>query len=421
MNSVATRARLPIDGRRLLADLQQLRRFGASGTGVVRPALSEADVASRHWLVDRMRGAGLQAGIDGIGTVFGRSPEASRALLIGSHTDTQPEGGWLDGSMGVVYGIEVARALRDRGAPTGLGVDVASWVDEEMRFTNFLGSRSFCGLLSRDDSRELVGRDGCRLEEALRKADLIDRPINRLDPARHFGYLEAHIEQGGVLEATRNKVGVVTAIVGIRSFEVHFTGQQNHAGTTPMHLRRDAGMALVSFAARLDQEFRGIAAERTVWTIGRARFHPGTESIIPGRADLLLQFRDVDSEVLQRLENCLRSVAERQAADGPVAIEARPTARNAVPAKMDAAYQQALADAAAHIVPGKWMRMPSGAGHDAQVFSPLMPTGMLFVPSIGGISHSFDEDTAEEDLIVGCQVFADGVDSILNNQAARRR
>jgi beta-ureidopropionase / N-carbamoyl-L-amino-acid hydrolase len=401
--------------KRLLADLHKLRSFGSVGNGVVRPALTPIDVESRHWLVERMREAGLDAQIDGIGNVFGRDQRAAHTLLLGSHTDTQPEGGWLDGSMGVIYALEVARALRESGRFSERGVDIASWVDEEMRFANFLGSRTFAGLLEPTDAYPIVGRDGVALEHALRQASLIGRPVARLDPKRHIGYLEAHIEQGGILEASNNRLGVVTAIVGIRSLEIEFSGQQNHAGTTPMHLRRDAGTALLKFWAALEERLRPVVSPGSVWTVGRVVLHPGAESIVPGKASLLLQLRDVDSDVLARMELAATTLGSEVAATTRAEVAIRPTLRNAVPAKMNPRFQQALAEAAQLLAPGHWMTMPSGAGHDAQVFSPLMPTGMLFVPSIGGISHSFDEDTREEDIALGCEVFTTAICSLLDS------
>ena len=244
-----------INGERLLDDLRTLRKFGSVGTGVVRQALSSVDMESRHWLVERMREAGLDAGIDGLGTVIGRSRAGGRALLVGSHTDTQPTGGWLDGAMGVMYGLELARAFREHEATRDLALDVASWIDEEGAFFGCLGSQAFCGMVEEEALDAAVGPGGVRLSEALRKAGLRGRPWEQLDPERYAGYLEAHIEQGPYLEEEEKRIGVVTSIVGIRSYQIAFKGQQNHAGTTPMARRRDAATALIDLAHHVNRRF----------------------------------------------------------------------------------------------------------------------------------------------------------------------
>lgn len=402
----------PINTERLLADLRKLRSFGAHGHGVVRPALSPIDIESRHWLVERMTEAGLGAAIDGLGTVYGRSPNPGPALLIGSHSDTQPTGGWLDGAMGVIYGIEIARALREAPETRDLAVDVASWIDEEGAFGSFIGSRAFCG----EDMDVIIASarndDGLSLRDALAAAGILGRPLARFAAGRYAGYLEPHIEQGGHLEETGHRIGVVTAIVGIREFRVAFCGQQNHAGTTPMARRKDAGAALMAFAHRLNGEFAAVAGPRSVWTIGRVELHPGYPSIIPGRAEFLLQFRDADAAVMDRFEAKLKDLA---AAGGPVAVAVSPFDEAVAPTVMDAGLQHHLAAAAERHAPGKWVHMPSAAGHDAQVIGLAMPAAMLFVPSIGGISHDFAEDTADVDIALGCQVAATAAASILKS------
>lgn len=394
-----------INAERLIGDLRKLRTFGAEGHGVVRPALSPVDVASRRWLVERMTEAGLEARIDGIGTVYGRSKNPGKALLVGSHSDTQPTGGWLDGAMGVIYGLEIARAL------PGLAVDVASWIDEEGAFGSFIGSRAFCG----ENMDEIIAGarndDGLLLRDALAATGLLGRPLARFEPGRYVGYLEPHIEQGGHLDDTGKRIGVVTAIVGIREFRVEFRGQQNHAGTTPMHKRKDAGAALVAFVTALNTTFAKVAGPRSVWTVGRIALHPGFPSIIPGRAELVLQFRDADAAVMDRMESTLNQLA---AAAGPVPVTVSQFDEGVAPTVMDAGLQRHIADAAERHAPGNWVHMPSAAGHDAQVIGTVMPACMLFVPSIGGISHDFAEDTSDADIALGCQVAATAVASILS-------
>ena len=404
-----------INPERLIGDLRTLRTYGTTGPGVVRPSLSAVDMASREWLVGRMTEAGLDAAIDGVGSVYGRSRNAGKALVIGSHSDTQPRGGWLDGAMGVIYAIEIARALAEDPATRHLAVDCISLIDEEGTYCGFLGSLSFCGLLDAEAIATSANRDGHRLADAITEAGLDGRPLARLEPDRHIAYLEAHIEQGAVLEDTAKRIGVVTGIVGNRSYDVTFTGQQNHAGTTPMPKRRDAGVALVDFASRLHAAFAEIAGPPTVWTVGHISLDPGAVSIIPGRAEMILQTRDHDDARLDALEARAHELVAEANARGPVAVAIARRGEPAVPVPMDDGLQAHLAAAAEAALPGGWISMPSGAGHDAQVLATVLPSAMLFVPSIDGISHDFAEDTADDDIVLGCQVLCDAAAAILGD------
>lgn len=400
------------DGRRVIADLRRLAEFGRYETGVHRPTYSPEDVASRQWLVDRFAEAGLDPVIDGIGNVIGRNPRATRRLLVGSHSETQPRGGWLDGALGVIYALEAARAFAADPALDGLGVEAVAWADEEGHYGNMLGSRSFTDGLGEDEIEQATSREGKRLRDALAEAGYAGRPCERLDPARYVGYLEAHIEQGGTLEATGRRIGVVEAIIGNWNYWVTVTGQQNHAGTTEMHRRKDAAAALVRLAARIHDRFADIAGRRTVWTIGRILVDPNAPSIVPGRAEMQVQFRDTDTEVLGRFERTLQELVAEADSAGPCAVAIAPISKSA-PAAMDAAFQNAIEAAAERHAPGLHMRMPSGAGHDAQILARRMRSAMLFVPSINGVSHHWSEDTTEPDIMLGAQVFADAAAAIL--------
>jgi N-carbamoyl-L-amino-acid hydrolase len=401
-----------INDERLLSDLGELRGFGARDRGVVRQAFSEVDLESRRWLMAKMQAAGLNAMTDGVGNVIGTVSDSTRALLMGSHTDTQPEGGWLDGAMGVIYALEIARAAREQYGDR-YPIDVASWMDEEGHYLTCLGSRSFCGKLPESEIDAAVNAEGRPLREAIREAGLGSIPAARLDSSRHVAYLEAHIEQGCVLENFGKRIGVVSSIVGGAAFRVVITGQQNHAGTTPMSMRRDAGVAFVELAHRIHSEFNKIAQVGTVWTIGDARFFPGAVNTIPGRSEFMLEFRDVDEERIQQLAVRLHELVDAANDDGRVEVKTVPLGDVIPPAHMSAAIQQHIAAAAERKVPGGWMTLPSGAGHDAAIFADLIPSGMLFVPSIAGISHSFLENTTNEDIVLGCQVMAESAISFL--------
>jgi N-carbamoyl-L-amino-acid hydrolase len=395
-----------INPARLLDDLKALRNFGANGPGVVRLSLSPVDMDARRWLASRMTDAGLDATIDGVGTVFGRSRKSGPALVIGSHTDTQPTGGWLDGALGVIYGLEIARALDECAATRDFAVDVASWIDEEGAFSSFLGSRSFVGDAIDASLQHARNRDGLLLGDALAQAGVADVPRVMLDRTRQRAYLEPHIEQGGRLEASGKSIGVVTTIVGIREFQLRFTGQRNHAGTTPMSIRRDAGAALVAFIARIDAAFGRLADADTVWTVGRIDLDPGSFSVVPGKADMYLQFRDGNSERLHAMESALAALVDEWNLQHAVQVELIPCDGPEEPVVMDTALHQRIAQAAEAVAPGQWIHMPSGASHDAQVIAHHIPACMLFVPSIGGVSHDFIEDTSEAHIVLGCEVAA---------------
>ncbi len=398
--------RLHADGARVLADLHALRSIGAYKTGVHKPTFSEPHMRSLEWLAQRLAEAGLTAAIDGIGNVLGTATKSGPKLLAGSHLESQNFAGWLDGPLGVVYALEAARIINPDPTANG-AVEVAVWCDEEGHFGSFLGSRSYVGAVTDDDIDAARDRSSGRtMRDALREVGLAGRARETAERGRHIGYIEAHIEQGQMLESGDLKIGVVTSIVGIWQYRITFSGEQNHAGTTRMDVRKDAGLALARFCVDIDDRFPKLSGPRTVWTTGRITLDPGAPSIIPGRAEMLFQIRDDDPGVIDRLEDLLRSMAAEVSAQGRcnVAVE---RLRTGAPAMMDATFQQTIEAASAAFAGGRSVRMPSAAGHDAQVLATIMPAGMLFVPSIGGISHHWSENTGDADIVTGAQVFVE--------------
>jgi beta-ureidopropionase / N-carbamoyl-L-amino-acid hydrolase len=397
---------LPVDGARVLADLNALRAIGAYKTGVHKPTFSEPHMRSIKWLAARLPEAGLDPAIDGIGNVLGTSTKPGPKLLAGSHLESQNFAGWLDGPLGVVYALEAARVINPEPSLKG-AVEVAAWCDEEGHFGHFLGSRSYVGAVTEAEIDAARDRSSDRtMRQALASVGLAGRPRVTAERGRHIGYLEAHIEQGKTLEDGGLKIGVVTSIVGIWQYRITFTGEQNHAGTTRMAIRRDAGLALARFCVAIDDSFPAVCGPRTVWTTGRITLDPGAPSIIPGRAEMLFQMRDDDPNVIERLEAHLRRMAAEVTAEGRCGVEVE-RIRTGAPAMMDAAFQDAIEAATARCADGKSIRMPSGAGHDAQVLATIMPSGMLFVPSIGGISHHWSENTDDADIVTGAKVFVE--------------
>jgi N-carbamoyl-L-amino-acid hydrolase len=401
-----------VDGARVLADLQALRGIGAYKTGVHKPTFSEAHMHSLEWLAQRLSEADLTADTDGIGNVFGTAAKSGPKLLAGSHLESQNFAGWLDGPLGVVYALEAARVINPDPSVKG-AVEVAAWCDEEGHFGSFLGSRSYVGGVTEADIDAARDRSSGRtMREALRDVGLAGRARARAERGRHIGYLEAHIEQGRTLESGGLAIGVVTSIVGIWQYRITFSGEQNHAGTTRMDVRKDAGLALARFCVAIDDRFPKLSGPRTVWTTGRITLDPGAPSIIPGRAEMLFQIRDENPDLIERLEDVLQSMAAEARAQGGcgVAVE---RIRTGVPAMMDAKFQQAIEAASTAFAGGRSIRMPSGAGHDAQILATIMPAGMLFVPSIGGVSHHWSENTADADIVTGAEVFVEACRRLL--------
>lgn len=398
---------MKINPTRFLADLHRLRAFGASGVakGVVRPAYSAADIAARAWLAERFEAAGLKVHYDPMGSLFGLS-DAPKSLLLGSHSDSQPEGGWLDGALGVIAGLEVARAAKEAGGPA---VSVVSFQDEEGRFGVTTGSTVWSGQMSLNEADQLTDRKGQTLAKA--RASMASLAGGFLDPEPFSGFIEMHIEQGPWLDQAGEAVGIVTDIVGIRDMRITFEGEQNHAGTTPMHLRKDAFQALGAFNTLIADRFQNVVTPQTVWTIGHVKLHPDAHSIVPGRATFSMQWRDGDADRLGRMDSLVRQTAQDVAQARGLAVSFGPML-GLEPVAMNKRLRAALEASAQAQTGGRWRLMPSGALHDATNVARHMPVAMLFVPSLNGISHAFEEDTREADLITGLKVLAGAVSKL---------
>lgn len=402
---------MQVNAARFLNDLHTLRTFGASGVGkgVVRPAYSEADIAARVWLSEQIEKAGLTAHFDPMGNVFGLADGPS--ILLGSHTDTQPQGGWLDGALGVIAALEVARAAQETDGPK---VSIVSFQDEEGRFGVTTGSAVWSGALALKDADELTDTAGTPLGGARQSmAHLADGFV---DPKLFSSYIELHIEQGPWLDQAGESVAVVSEIVGIRDMRITLRGQQNHAGTTPMHLRRDAFQGLSLFNQKINDRFRNVVTPQTVWTIGDVRVSPDASSIVPGQVVFSMQWRDSDPARLVQMESIIRETIEEICREGGLDAEFGGL-MGLEPVKMAAPLRAALEESAEELCAGKWRILPSGALHDATNIAALMPVAMLFTASINGISHAFEEDTDEQDLVAGLRVLASAVSRLGANKS----
>jgi N-carbamoyl-L-amino-acid hydrolase len=401
-------AALNLNAVRLNRHLKELSAFGANPQGgVSRVAFSDADRAGRAFAIDRMRAAGLDPHVDFAGNIFGRRPGTGTALkpiLFGSHIDSVPEGGNYDGTVGSLAAIEVAQTLQETGVRTRHPIEVVIWANEE---GGLYGSRAVSGQLS---APELKNRawSGKTIEEGM--TFLGGTPARVSEVRRQRGdlatYLELHIEQGGNLEREALNIGVVEGIVGIRQWNVTVTGMQNHAGTTPMDQRRDALLATARFVDMVNRVVR-VEPGRQVGTVGRLEAFPGAPNVIAGRVTATLELRDIDSAKIQRLFAAIESEARRIGEATGTAFEFAGRHEN-VPAPSDPAIRQIIADVAKEL--GYSTRvMPSGAGHDAQAMAQLGPMGMIFIPSIGGISHSPKEFSTAEDIERGARVLMGAV------------
>lgn len=405
------------NAERALADLYELRRIGAYKTGVHRPTLSPQDMESREWLAGKLREIGHEVTIDGIANVMGRAPGDGPVVLAGSHIESQNHAGWLDGALGVIYALEAARAVAEAGEPGG--VDVIAFADEEGHFTgaSFLGSESFIGDVSEEALDGSVDRSGRgRLRDLLAEAGLAGRPRLLMEKDRYTAFLEAHIEQGRRLEDDGLRIGVVTSIVAIWQYRITFEGDQNHAGTTRIAIRRDAGKALMRLWHRIEEVFPGVVGPDSVWTVGRVTLDPGGPSIIPGHAEMLFQFRDADQATLDRMHDTLVGIVAEIDAEGPCPAKLEIMSQSK-PAIMAPGPQGCVLEAAKALAPDHHLVMPSGAGHDAQMIAPHIPSAMMFVPSIGGISHHWSEDTSDADLLLGAEVYVDAIARMLRGAA----
>lgn len=381
---------LRINPTRFQSDFTALSAIGATPAGGVnRPALSKAHLAARAWFAAQVQCANLTLRVDGAGNhsaiLPSPNPDAP-VLLLGSHLDSVPDGGRYDGALGVLAALEVLRTIQESGMSLPVHLEAIDFTDEEGTLVGFIGSGALAGTLAPSD---LLNPRGSRqsLMVGLERAGLSEAGIftARRDPATLAGYLELHIEQGSRLYQSGVDIGIVQGIVGIASFRLVFTGRTNHAGTTPMADRRDAGLGAASFTLAARQLVMDYFPGCVV-NVGSLRLEPGAFNIVPGRAELALECRAVEPGELERLQAALLAAARREADAYGLGLDVITLGVHA-PAPMNQVAQQAIRDSAANLGLSSQM-LPSGAGHDAQNLALLCPTGMIFISSVDGISHS---------------------------------
>jgi N-carbamoyl-L-amino-acid hydrolase len=392
-----------INSSRLHHNLEQLSQIGRTPDGALsRVAFSEADIEAREFVKELMRGAGLAVRVDAVGNIFGRregTDKDAAAILMGSHIDTVPDGGAFDGALGVLAAIEVAQTLEANRHTIRHPLEVAVWSDEEGGLS---GSRGFIGELPQAELDKIIA-DGMTLGKGIERlggnrARIADARSREAEVA---AYLELHVEQGGRLESEGVDIGVVTGIVGIRHYDVTFTGTPNHAGTTPMNRRQNALLAASESVLAVDRVVKSVSGSQ-VGTVGQLCVYPGAPNVIPGSVQLTVELRDLEMAKIDAVWTMLEPELNECAAKFGTTVKTE--LDHSLPGVLtDPAIQDAISGAAKEI-DLKHCFMPSGAGHDAQNLARIAPTGMIFVPSVGGVSHSREEHTGPKDVTHGGEV-----------------
>ncbi|MCA0374292.1 MAG: Zn-dependent hydrolase [Gemmatimonadetes bacterium] len=396
-----------VNGPRLNGWLAQFDAIGRTAGGINRVAYSEADLAGRTFTLGLFRDSGLTPRIDTLGNIIARVPGTQAGLapiLIGSHIDSVTDGGNYDGPVGSFAAIEVARSLREQGVTLRHPLDVVVWQNEE---GGTVGSKGYIGELTEADLAK-TARSGKTVREGI---GIIGGNVARIgESVRKRGdvacYIELHIEQGGNLERGRRDIGVVQGIVGLRWFEVTITGFANHAGATPMDQRQDAMLAAAKFTVAVHDAVRAEPG-RQVATVGRLTVSPNTTNVIPGQVVLTVDLRDLDQTKIDRLEARFKQLANEIGAATKTTF-AFSVLTDSKPALSDERVMEWV-EASAASLKASYNRMPSGAGHDAQEIAHIAPMGMIFIPSVGGISHSPKEFSRPEDIARGADVLLNAV------------
>lgn len=398
---------LTIDLNRLRDDILELSKIGYNPQtkGITRQGLTQSDYEGRLWLMDRFRSLGLEPVMDGACNVLCRYGDAGKpSVMIGSHLDSVTDGGMFDGALGVLVGLECLRVIKDSGLALQYPVEVVAFSEEEGRFGGMFGVQALCGQISPDWIETAQDVEGKLLKDEMIALGL--NPMDALSAYREketiHAYLELHIEQGPVLDAMKQSIGIVEGITGVFDWVVRFIGKANHAGTTPMESRRDAFLALADFAHELTRIIAENGSELSRLTIGRVDIKPGHVHVVPGEVEFTLTGRDLDEEVMWELAKACRKVLSAIARSKDLMFEYQEKAwlspKHCSPKMIELLTRNT--EKLGHTP----HRMPSGAGHDAQFMADITDAGMIFVPSVGGTSHAPTEWTNWVDIEKGANV-----------------
>lgn len=396
-----------IDPQRLESIFAAINRFGYRGKagGYDRIGFSDDDMAVRHWLRGRMTDEGLDAAIDAAGNVSGRSGPGDRpSIMLGSHLDTVPQGGAFDGALGVAVALECALAIRDAGLELAHPIEIVATAEEEGRFGGMLGSQALTGQVDPAWLQAARDADGVRLWDAMTRQGLDPGAVGQAArlPGSVKAFLELHVEQGPVLERTGIAIGIADCVSGVINLGVSLHGEANHSGTTPMDMRADAFAGLAEIASSIPAIIGKSGSDQSRITIGKVELSPNVAHTIAGSADFTVIVRDTDPAIMDGLIDVLESRIEAVAAAHGLKFDIEQRSR-LEPVTLDAGIVSLLRKVAAS-QGVEALVMPSGAGHDAQTMQSLCPSGLIFVPSMGGISHSPQEWTDWEAILQGARL-----------------
>ncbi len=388
-------------------DIYRLSEFGFNETdrGIYRQGFTETDWAARQWLLDYFISSGLKTHMDGAGNICGRLGDMDKpAILIGSHLDSVPAGGLFDGTLGVLAGLECLRVIQENNIQLNYPVEIIATSEEEGRFGGMLGAQALTGSLTLDWLQQAKDPTGETLKSAMAKfgLDYHQAMHAKRSPESIKAFLELHIEQGPVLEAQKKTIGVVEGISGVFKWLIKFIGKADHAGTAPMDMRSDAFMGIADFAHEIQRIIDENGTDKTRLTIGRVELKPGYAHTIPGEADFTLVGRDMSEQVMSDIAYSCRKALSAIARRHRLMFEYEQMSW--LEPKACSEDIMALIEKSAQELNYSYQLMPSGAGHDAQFFTDITPTGMIFIPSVGGVSHAPDEWSHWEDIEKGCNV-----------------
>ncbi|MCC5788931.1 MAG: Zn-dependent hydrolase [Opitutales bacterium] len=406
-DSSSAAADLQVNMPRLQQEILELAKIGQRpDRGLYRMAFTDEDWEGREWFAQRIREAGLRPKQDGaanLGTVLGEEIDEP-VLLVGSHLDTVPNAGHLDGTLGVLLGFEALRRIKEAGLPLKRPLEVISFSDEEGRFGGLFGSQALAGDLHPEKIYEARDLNGISLVEAMKRhgLDAIDALDARRDPKSIYRYLELHIEQGPVLDMKHKNVGIVENITGLFKWSVRLEGVPNHAGTTPMTMRKDPFLGLSEFAGEIPRILEENGTELSRATIGKVDLLPGVANTVPGEVVFSLDVRDPNQSVLDEIAASMRKALSAIARRRDLYFDFEILSLVS-PVDCDAQLIQTL-EKEARELDLSYEKMPSGAAHDAQIIAKIAPIGMIFVPSKDGRSHSPAEWTSWKDIEAGANL-----------------
>jgi N-carbamoyl-L-amino-acid hydrolase len=398
---------LLINNERLKSDIETLASIGReTDHGIYRMAFSPGDMEGRNWFKQQLIGAGLDVYEDGAANIHGRLgwDGAIASVMTGSHLDTVPGAGHLDGALGVLSGLECLRRIKEENITLRRPLEVVAFSDEEGRFGGMLGSQAMTGRLTPESIHKALDLNGVHLADAMHACgyNAMDALHAGRDPDSIHAYVELHIEQGPILDQMGFSVGVVDAIAGLFKWDVSLIGTPNHAGTTPMHMRNDAFAGLSEFHTQIPRLLDENGSERSVATIGRVTLSPGAANVVPGRVDFSLEARDTEQRVLDDLQSACRRALSAIARRRNLMFEFKILSELA-PVKCNGNLVDQIRQVADSLkIPN--LRMASGAAHDAQMLAGVTQTAMVFVPSKDGRSHSVAEWTDMRDIEKGANV-----------------